>query len=312
MTLRIVFFGTPHFAATILHYLLEEGASIVAVVTKPDRPRGRSKKPLPPPVKIVAETYHLPLFQPQKASDPNFINSILQPLQPDLFVVAAYSEIFKENLLSTPRLGCINVHASILPRYRGAAPIQRCIMAGEKESGVTIMAMEKELDAGKIFTIEKTAISENMTAGELSEKLSKIGGKALFDVMQKVEDGTIKPTTQDPSETTFAPKLTPADGKIDWHQPAEVVHNQIRGLAPKPSAWCSVIYHSKTLRLLIEKSLPELFLQGEPASLLPTSGLVVGCGKGSLRILQLKLEGKKSMSADEFLRGVKKEDLMLI
>ncbi len=210
--LRIVYFGTPQFSATVLDFLLKQKVQIVACVTKPDKPQKRSKAPVPSPVKVVAESHHIPLLQPLKASDPEFAEKELRPLNADLFIVVAYSEILKENLLAMPRLGCINVHASLLPKYRGAAPIQRCIMAGDKESGVTIMAMQIKLDAGGMLKVAKTKIDDEMTAGELSTILSHIGSEALWEVIQKVENGQILPEPQDSSKVTQAPKLTSDEG----------------------------------------------------------------------------------------------------
>ena len=246
--LRIVYFGTPQFSATVLEFLLKQKVQIVACVTKPDKPQKRSKTPIPSPVKVVAESHRLPLLQPLKASDPEFAEKELRPLNADLFIVVAYSEILKENLLAMPRLGCINVHASLLPKYRGAAPIQRCIMAGDKESGVTIMAMQIKLDAGGMLKVAKTKIDDEMTAGDLSTILSHIGAEALWEVIQKVEKGQIQPEPQDSSKVTQAPKLTSDEGAIDWTQPAETVHNHIRGVTPKPGGWCWIYCRGKKKR----------------------------------------------------------------
>lgn len=272
----------------------------MACVTKPDKKRGRSQKVSPTAVKEIAEQYAIPVYQPLKARDPEFIK-ILKSLNPSLFVVAAYSEIFNEELLNLPPLKCINVHASLLPKYRGAAPIERSLIAGEKESGVTIMKMVKELDAGDMLEVAKTPISETMTSGELYETLSHIGAKALLHVLNHID--SIKPVPQDASKATFAPKIVPEEGKIDWTKKAETLHNLIRGLTPKPGAYTFIAPQNK--RLIIKKTSIEKSLQGEPGTILNQSGLVIACGEGALRILEVQLEGKNTMRIEDFLRGTK-------
>lgn len=306
---KLVFFGTPQFAATVLDYLLAQGADVAAVVTKPDKPKGRSKTPVPPPVKTLALEHGLPVHQPKKASDPEFADQILAPLEADLFIVVAYSEILKENLLKMPRLGCVNVHASLLPKYRGAAPIQRAVMNGDPETGVTIMSMEPELDAGEILAVEKLPISQTMTSGDVMEALSHKGAHALWEVIQKFASGNVERTPQDPTQVTYAKKLTSEDGKIDWTQPAQVVHNQIRGVTPKPGAWCQIADRGRPKRLRIQKTLPEPGLSGEPGALLDVPGCVVACGEGALRLLEVQPEGKRPMEAEAFLRGVDRASL---
>jgi methionyl-tRNA formyltransferase len=307
--LRIIFFGTPKFSATVLDYLLRQNANIVAVVTKPNRPKGRSGKLLPPPVKEIAEVHGLPVYQPPKASDIEFA-AILKNLKPDLFVVVAYSEIFKENLLAMPKLGCLNVHASILPKYRGAAPIQRAIMTGETETGVTIMSMAKELDAGNMLAIAKTEIREDMTAGELSEILSQIGAVALWEVIQKYEAGHIESIPQDAKEATYAKKISTEDAKINWQLPAKTTHDQIRGVTPNPGAWCWIEYKGEKKRLLIKKTSYNHSFAGNPGEMFfQSSQLWVACSQGAIQLLEVQLEGKKALSALEFLRGISQETL---
>ncbi len=282
--------------------MLTNGIQVVAVVTKADKPVGRKGTPQPPAVKKLALAHNLPIYQPEKASDPEFV-TFLKTLDADLYVVAAFSEILKENLLEAPRLGCINVHASILPKYRGAAPIQRCIMAGEKESGVTIMAMDKGLDTGGILSIAKTPITEEMTAGELAIKLTEIGSKALIDVIKNFE--TITPQPQPEGETCYAKKLKPEDGKIDWNQPCETIHNLIRGVSPKPGAWCEVLVRGVKKKLSIKKASQEPTLSGKPGEILSTGSksLLVACQTGALSLDIVQLEGKKALAINEFLRG---------
>lgn len=305
--LKIVFFGTPKFSATILAFLLKQPIQILAVVTKPDKPRGRSGTPQPSAVKELALEHQLPVYQPFRASSPEFAE-FLSTLQADLFVVVAYSEILKENLLKMPRLDCLNVHASLLPKYRGAAPIQWSIMEGEKESGVTIMSMAKELDAGDMLAVAKAPIHEEMTAGELSDILAQIGAEALWKVLQAYESGNVKRYQQDPSQVTYAKKLTSADGRIDWEESAQAIHNRVRGLNPKPGAWCFIRVKGEEKRLLIKKARVESVVNSEhPGTILQEKGLVIACGSGTLRLLEVQLEGKKALSAEEFLRGFSSE-----
>lgn len=307
--MRIVFFGTPKFAANILDYLLKNKVNIIACVTKPDKKRGRSQKISPSPVKALAESHNLPVYQPLKARDPEFIK-ILKSLNPTLFVIAAYSEIFNEELLKLPPLECINVHASLLPKFRGAAPIERSIMAGEKETGVTIMKMAKELDAGDMLGVAKTPITETTTSGELYETLSHIGAEALLTVLQNID--TIKPIPQDHTKATYAPKVTSEEGKIDWSKPAATLHNHVRGLTPKPGAWILINIQNNTKRLIIKKTTIEKDLKGDPGEILPVEGLVVACGVGALRLLEVQLEGKNPLSAEAFLRGISKDKIQTL
>jgi methionyl-tRNA formyltransferase len=304
---RIIYFGTPRFAATVLEMILESGAHVVAVVTKPDKPLGRSSELKPPPVKVVAEKHQIPVLQPRKASTPEFAE-ILKEFRPDLFLVVAYAEIFKEILLELPPLGCVNVHASLLPKYRGAAPIHRSVMAGDKETGVTIMSMEKELDAGEILSVAKTAIGPDMTTGELFEVLAHLGGQELVKVLPEIENRTIKRVKQDPALVTHAPKVTPETGEVDWSKPAQVLHDHIRGQTPKPGAWCWAIVKGAKKRFHIKKTKVEPF-QGSPGEILSQKGFIVACGEGALNLLEVQLEGKKAMPADQFLRGIAKNEI---
>ena len=246
--MRIIFFGTPQFSAESLKYLLERNCNIIAVVTKPDKPQGRSKEPIASPVKQLALEKGIPLYQPNKASDPEFA-SILQSYEPDLFVVVAYGEIIKQNLLDMPKKGCINVHASLLPKYRGAAPIQFCLFQGEKETGVTIMHMVLRMDAGEIIKKAYLPIDDNMTAGELEQKLSVIGAKALGEVISELEKGSVPSIPQNEALATYAPKVELENCEIHWARPAKEIHNLIRGSNPEPGAWCYVKIHDQLKRL---------------------------------------------------------------
>lgn len=310
--LKIVFFGTPRFAAHVLEKLIAIKANIVAVVTKPDRPQGRSQKIAFSPVKTVALAHQVALYQPLKASAPEFVEE-LKKLNADLYIVVAYSEIFKENLLQAPNIGCVNVHASLLPKYRGAAPIHRSIMNGDSETGVTIMWMAKELDAGEILSVAKTPITEEMTTSELTEILSEIGGIELIKVLEQFEENRVLKTPQDHAKVTYAAKVTSTEAQIDWNKPAQIVHNHIRGLTHKPGAWCTICVRKETKRLLIKKTEVEPHLQGLPGHIFQDQkGLVIACGDGAIKILELQLEGKKSLEIEEFLRGFSKKELQFI
>lgn len=291
--------------------MLQEKIDVVAVVTKPDKPQGRSSTPVPPPVKVVAEGAGIPVYQPLKASTVEFADT-LRAFDPDLFVVVAYSEIFKEILLELPRLDCINVHASLLPKYRGAAPIHRSVMAGDSETGVTIMSMAKELDAGEILGVGKVSLGPDMTTGELFDVLAQIGAVELLKVLKAFEKGEVQRQKQDPTLVTYAPKVTPAEGQIDWKKSALLLHNHIRGMTPKPGAWCWVEIQGQRKKLLIKKTKVELQKNGEPGKVLPENGLVIACGEGALQILELQLEGKKAMLVSDFLRGTQKENLKFV
>ena len=222
--MKVVFFGTPTFAASVLTFLLSNGVNVVAVVSKPDKPKGRSGKPVATPVKLVAYQHHLPLFQPELVSDPDFV-PILHAFDADLFVVVAYGEILKQHLLDMPKKACINLHASLLPKYRGAAPIQQAIINGETESGVTIMHMVKKMDAGDMIKTATTPIGPNETYAELEEKLCKIGSKLLLEVIQDFGRGIEKRTPQDESLVSLARKIELEDCKIEWDQPAQKIHD---------------------------------------------------------------------------------------
>ncbi len=305
--MRVVFFGTPQFAAECLEYLLNHQVDVVAVITKPDKPQGRSLALVPTPVKCIAlaHTPPLPLFQPEIVSDLTFA-PVLQQFEANLFVVVAYGEILKQHLLDMPKVACINLHASLLPKYRGAAPIQRCLINGEKETGVTIMHMAKKMDAGDIITMERVAIPPNMNYAELEAALCKTGKELLLKTIRDFETATPSRTPQDHEAATLAPKIEVTDCKIDWQQPAHVIHNLIRGVTPHPGAWCYASIKGEQKRLKITATqIAEENSHNEPGTLLNTSkqGIIIGCKKGSLLITHLQLEGKKATSAVEFIRG---------
>ncbi len=305
--MRIVFFGTSFFAARILAKLIENNYQIVAIVTRPDRMKGRNLKASPPPVKEMAEKLcpQIPIFQPEKASLPEFAD-ILKPFAADLFIVVAYGEIIKKNLLEMPKVGCINIHASLLPKFRGAAPIQRSLMEGEKETGITIIEMTPQMDAGDILAMEAISIPEEMTFRELDEQLCALSVKLLFNVIGQFQEGKITRMVQDHTLATFAPKLTAEEERIDWNLPAQKIHHLIRALSPSPSAWCQIKIGSDLKRLKVKKAQVVHDLQGCPGELLSfgKEGWVVACGLQALRLIEVQLEGKKAMSAEECIRGI--------
>jgi len=306
--MKIIFFGTSHFAARILASLLENNHSIVAVVTRPDRLTGRHQHLSTPPVKEMAIKLspNIPLFQPEKASTPEFAE-VLKAFEADLFIVVAYGEIIKKNLLEIPKAGCINIHASLLPKFRGAAPMQRCLMAGEKQTGITIIDMTPQMDAGDIIAMQALPVPDEMTLGELDEKLCALSIQMLFSVIQQFQAKAVVKTPQDHTLATLAPKLSAEEEKIDWSKTAQQIHNQIRALSPFPGAWCSITIGPDVKRLKIKKSQVVPSSQAAaPGTVLSLrkEGWTIACGQDALRLLEVQLEGKRAMSADECLRGI--------
>jgi len=300
---RIVFFGTPDFAASILNYLLDAQVEIAAVVTQPDRPKGRSLQASLPPVKLclMKRGLALPLFQPEKASEPGFLEK-LKETQADLFVVVAFGQILPQSLLDIPPKGCINVHASLLPKYRGAAPIQRSLLHGEKETGIAIQKMVKQLDAGDVIATAKVEILPNMTYGELETELCELSKPLLLLVLQFFERGIPPAEPQNHSLATNAPKVTAEEAEIRWEKTAEEIHNQVRAFSPRPGAWCWCLTpNGEKKRVKILRTVL-VDLKGSPGIITTPDG-VVGCGSGSLKIIEIQPEGKKAMSASEWLRG---------
>lgn len=308
--MNVVYFGTPQFAADVLETLLEQGVNVVAVVSRTDKPKGRSGTPVPTPVKQVALEKGIPVHQPVKVSAPEF-EETLHSFDADLFVVVAYGEILKQHVLDAPRKGCINLHASLLPKYRGAAPIQRCIIDGEKESGVSIMYMVKKMDAGDVILKSRVPIGPDMTFGELEAELKAVGGDLLYKVVHRFETEIPDGEPQDESQVTFAPKIELEDCEIDWNRPANALHNLIRGVNPYPIAWCYVKTGGREKRLKILRS-EVVDRAGAPGSILASdkNGVTVGCGDRALCLKQVQLEGKKAMPADALMRGISDIEFM--
>ncbi|CCB87255.1 MULTISPECIES: methionyl-tRNA formyltransferase [Parachlamydia] len=308
--MKVVFFGTPQFAANVLSDLLNSHIDVVAVITKPDRAQGRSKQLVPTPVKQVAlmQATPIPCFQPELVSAPEFADT-LAAFKPDLFVVVAYGEIIKQHLLDMPKMGCINLHASLLPKYRGAAPIQRAIMNGESEIGVTIMHMVKKMDAGDMIKKASIVVDENQSFPEIEQALCRIGSHALLEVLREIEAGASMRQPQNHDEVTYAPKIELEDCYIDWNRSASDLHHLVRAVTPEPGAWCYVEVKQQKKRLRILKSQMMTSGSGQPGEILGygKEGLIVACGEGSLRIVTLQLEGKNAMSAEDLMRGIPRQ-----
>ena len=297
--MKIIFAGTPDFAATHLQALISQH-EVVAVYTQPDRPAGRGKKLNASPVKLLAEQNNLPIHQPQSLKDPEQ-QTILANLQADIMVVVAYGLILPQVVLDAPRLGCINVHGSILPRWRGAAPIQRAVEAGDKETGVTIMQMDAGLDTGAMLTITRCPIEPNETSGSLYDKLAALGAPALLSTLDKLKAGTAVAVAQDNGQSTYAKKIDKAEALIDWSQPAIIIDQRIRAFSPFPAAYTEI----EGLRVKIwaaQTSTQQLGTSGEIVAA-DDNGLLVGCGQGSLLLTEIQLAGKSRMPVSEILRS---------
>ncbi len=299
--MRIVFLGTPEFSVSILDALFSSKHEVVAVVTQPDRPKGRKLVLTPSPVKIYAQQKEILLFQPEKVSEPKFLDQ-LRALNLDIAVVAAFGQIFRKELLDLPRLGCWNVHASLLPKFRGALPIERSILAGEKESGPTIMKMDLGVDDGPILDQVKIPISLNKTAGELEEEIATKGAQLMVATLDKIESGQFELKAQDEKSVSHARKLKKEEAQIDWSQKAIDVHNKVRALNPNPGAY--TLWKGQRLKIW-QTELVEESLSGKPGEILDVSkeGASVAIQSGGLLLKKLQLPGKKVMQIDQFLAG---------
>ena len=300
--MKIVFMGTPDFAAVCLEALYRAGHEILAVVTQPDRPRGRKKEPEPSEVKQMALLHGTPVLQPERIRNADQIEK-LRAYAADLFVVAAFGQILPVEILTMPRLGCINVHASLLPKYRGAAPIQQAILDGEEQTGVTIMQMAEGLDTGDILASRSVRIREDETGGSLFDVLSQVGAKLLTETIPRLEAGSITPIPQDESRASYVKMLRKEDGRMDFSRSAEELERRIRGLSPWPGAFCE--YEGKKLRLWKAAVTDIAVSSREPGRILAADrdGIRVACGQGVLCILELQPEGKKRMTSRDYLLG---------
>ena len=300
--MKIVYMGTPDFAVLPLRAMKEAGYEVAAVVTQPDKPKGRGKTMLPTPVKEEAVSRGIPVHQPAKVRDPEF-QETLKGIAPDLIVVAAFGQIIPKTILTLPRFGCINIHASLLPKYRGAAPIQQAVIDGEKESGVTIQKMGEGLDTGDMISKEVVVLSKEETGGSLFDKLSKAGADLLVKTLPSIFDGTAVYEKQpEESPTPYAAMITKQMGLLDFTKSAEVLERLVRGLNPWPSAY--TFLNGKTLKVW-KSSVGEEKGSALPGTVVKTDrrGIHVACCDKTLILEEIQLEGKKRMDADAFLRG---------
>ena len=299
--MRIVFMGTPDFAVPTLTALVEGGHEVIAAVTQPDKPKGRGKSVLMTPVKEKAIEYQIPVYQPVKVRDPEFVD-LLKVMAPDAIVVVAFGQILPKVILDLPKYGCVNVHASLLPKYRGAAPIQWAVIDGEKESGVTTMMMDVGLDTGDMLEQKAIPLDEKETGGSLFDKLSGVGAKLCVKTMEAIENGTAVYTPQDDALATHTGKIQKEMGSIDWSKDAEVIERLVRGLNPWPSAYTRI--DDKNLKIWRAKVISHE-VKAAPGCILKVTKdeLEVQTGNGVLALLEVQLEGKKRMTTDAFLRG---------
>ena len=301
--MRIVFMGTPDFAVPSLEALLAAGHEVCGVFTQPDKPKNRGMKLLPPPVKVAAQSHDIPVFQPTQLRDGSALEE-LRTLAPELIVVAAYGRILPQEILDLPPKGCINVHSSLLPRYRGAAPINWAVVNGDKETGVTIMKVAPELDAGDILGQVSTPIDPEETVETVHDRLAGLGGELLVKVVEEIAAGTVQAVPQDPELVTYAPMLSRSLAPIDWSQSANAIHNKVRGLVPWPATSTDVFSKEPVKVFAVAETgehtgkTPGTVLAARP------EGIDVACGDGMvLRILELQAPGSRRMAAADYLRG---------
>lgn len=296
--------GTPEFAVPCFERLLSDGHEIVLAVTQADKPKGRGYVLTPPPVKAAALSHGIPVYQPATFKGNEEAASVLAGCRPDVAVVVAYGKILRQRILDIPPLGCVNVHASLLPKYRGAAPIQWAVLNGETETGVTTMLLDAGMDTGDMLLTRRVSIPGEMTAGELHDRLMAVGADVLSETLEAMEAGRLTPIRQDASKASHAPMLSRELSPINWDKNAEAIHNQIRGLNPWPSAVTR--YGNKTLK--IHRSQVAGGTDARPGTVVRLDPLTISCGGGtSLLITELQLEGSKKMAATDFLRGHKPE-----
>lgn len=307
--MRIVFFGTSEFAAGVLSCLIDQGFDVKAVVTRPDKPQGRSLHVAAPPVKqmlLDKQICNIPVLQPAKASTEEFKLKLLE-INADLFVVVAYGEILKQFILDIPKIACINVHASLLPCYRGAAPIHRCILDGCDQSGITIMEMVLKMDAGDILAVERVPLTKEMNFSNLEQSLLEASCRILPQVIKNFDYFYSNKCRQDENLVTFAEKILPDDMKIVWSDPVDVSFNRVRAFSPSPSAWSYVEFGTEVKRVKIKSCSPIYQKEVLPpgSAVIDGKNLFIVCADGRLQIFEIQLEGKKSVSSAEFINGIR-------
>lgn len=303
--LKIVFMGTPDFAAVSLKKLIDEKYNVEAVFTQPDKPKGRGYKMIPSPVKVIAEEAGIDVYQPlslRKGEDAEKSMSILEKISPDIIIVVAYGQILPKNILELPRLGCVNIHGSLLPEYRGAAPIERAVMDGKKVTGVTSMYMAEGLDTGDMLIKRSVEIGDNETSSELRSRLAEIGADVLCETIEGLDNKTIIPVSQNDEESSYAAKITKDMSRLDFSKPAEELHNIIRGITGFTTL------DGKRLKVSSSEIVDKVFSE-KSGTIVDTKTFVVVCGDGKgLRFLKIQPEGKKMMNTDDYLRGRKLEE----
>lgn len=296
--MKIVFMGTPEFAVPSLDMLVKKGYTVEAVITQPDKPKGRGKRVTPPPIKEYAQKKSIPVLQPEKVKDPEFI-AALKKLKPDLIITAAYGKILSRDILDIPPLGCINVHGSLLPKYRGAAPIHWAIINGETVSGITTMFTDEGMDTGDILLKKEVEITDEMTAGELHDILALVGAEVLENTLKKLENGTLKRIKQCDEEATYAPIIKKDTGLINWAKSAIEIHNLVRGTNPWPVAF--TFYKKKRMKIWKTKAIDGRSSGIRPGTICKAckDGLLVSTGAGMLKVIEIQFDSCRAMGIDE-------------
>ena len=297
--MRIIFMGTPEFAVPCLERLIQDGHEVSGVFTQPDKPKGRGKKMVPTPVKACALEHRIPFLQPEKVKEPEFVEQ-LRSYEPDLIAVTAFGQILSEPILEMPKYGCINVHGSLLPKYRGSAPVQWAVLNGDAETGVSIMQMDEGLDTGDVLCCEKIAIDPEETSGQLFDRVTAVGARVLCEVVPAIAAGTLKPQPQDHENACLAPMLNKEMAEFRLTESAAHIHNWVRGMNPWPGAWF-VTSGGKKLKVMECRAVEA---HGEaPGTVLATKPLTVACGEGAVQLLNVVPEGKKPMDGTAFAAG---------
>lgn len=299
---KLIFMGTPQFAVPTLQALIEKGHEILAVVTQPDRPKGRGRKQVPSPVKELAAAHQIKVLQPQNVSDDHFCGQI-RKMEPDMAIVVAFGQILKKNLLTIPGWGVINIHASLLPKYRGAAPIQWAILNDESKTGLTVMRMDEGLDTGPILLQKEVPILEDETAGQLHDRLSELAGQLIVEVLTDMAKTQVKEIPQDDSLASYAPKIESRDCLVDWKKPATKISCLIRALDPRPGAY--TLLEGKQIKLFSSSVVDRSGLDGVPGRVVrhTRESIHVDAGQGTIGVREIQYPGKKRLSIPDFLRG---------